>query len=197
MSSRLLFGDLAMSPEFRSVYGAISNAAEGVLLVVLCRPTLWDTHLSDADETEPAAPQADGCGNSSDFWALRSPHIATSWTGYGRLGDFVNENLIASLIAASLLYLLRGLLRELVGVGMRSELLRNVAVVASRSCQILVASWRGRPLRFGWPRPHRPILGCSAREMWRWSHALLTGFASLMSEFLCWIRCSASWCSSA
>ena len=179
---RLLFDGLAMSPEFRSVYSAVSNTAEGVLLVALCRPTLWETPLqSDPDETELVAPHADR------MWEIVRVilgvtifiSIAASWTGYGRLGDFINENLIASLIAASLLYLLRGLLRELVGVGMRSKLLRDRLAV-SHASRSTAKFW----LRLGVDGLFvlaglvliAPFWGVPHEELWRWSHAVLTGF---------------------
>ena len=179
---RLLFDDLAMSPEFRSVYSAVSNTAGGVLLVTLCRPTLWEAPPQSAtDETEPAAPHADR------MWRIVRIilgvtifiSIAASWTGYGRLGDFINENLVASLIAASLLYLLRGLLRELVGVGMRSELLRDRLAV-SHASRSTAKFW----LRLGVDGLFilagliliAPFWGVPHEELWRWSHAVLTGF---------------------
>ena len=179
---RLLFDDLAMSPEFRSVYSAVSNTAEGVLLIALCRPALWEAPpQSSDDETAPAAPHADRLWKSVRviLGVTIFISIAASWTGYGRLGDFINENLVASLIAASLLYLLRGLLRELVGVGMRSELLRDRLAV-SHASRSTAKFW----LRLGVDGLFilaglvliAPFWGVPHEELWRWSHAVLTGF---------------------
>ena len=181
---RLLFDDIGANPELRTLYSAVFNTLEGVLLISLCRAARWEKPAVEqaSDGTEIVeTPYTDrfwqGVRTFIVFFSAVS--MAASWVGYGRLGDYLNENIGGSLIIAALLYLLRGLLRELVGAGMRSPLLRDRLAVshASRNAAKfwLRVAVDGMFLVFGLVLI-APLWGVPHDELSRWAIAALTGF---------------------
>lgn len=100
------------------------------MLISLCRAARWEKPIVEQvlDGTEIVeTPYTDRFwqGVRSFIVFFSAVSMVASWVGYGRLGDYLNENIGGSLIIAARLYLLRGLLWELVGAGMRSPLLRD------------------------------------------------------------------------
>lgn len=185
---RLLFDDLAANDEFRSLYSVIFNTWEGGLLILLCRAGLWQRPEGEASERTESAVESAETSYVDRVWqsvrvviiAATSISIIASLMSYSRLGDYFNENIVGSIILGASLYLLRGLLRELVGVGMRSPLLRDRLAVSHASRNVAKFWLRvfvdGVFLAIGlvliapqWGVPHD--------ELWRWTHAALTGFS--------------------
>ena len=180
---RLLFDDLSAGSAFRSLYSVVSNTLEGVVLISLCRAALWSRRATD--EEIDSGEQKEGSYVERVWRTVRIViilltviSIAASWVGYGRLGDYFNENIAGSLIIGALVYLVRGLLRELVGVGMRSPLLRDRLAVshASRNAAKfwLRVGVDGVFLFIGFVLIS-PLWGVPHEELWRWAHAALTG----------------------
>ncbi|MBG03355.1 MAG: hypothetical protein CMM59_04685 [Rhodospirillaceae bacterium] len=183
---RLIADELSASEEFRTIYSIVFNSLEGGLLIALCRARLWEKPPPEV-ETEEDAAESDGVSYTDRAWrlvrivivALTGISIIASWIGYGPLGDFFNGNIVGSLILATLIYLLRGLLRELVGVAMRAPLLRDRLGVSHASRSVakfwLRVAVDAMFVLFGLVLIS-PIWGVPHEELLRWGHAALTGF---------------------
>jgi potassium-dependent mechanosensitive channel len=179
---RLLFDDVAANQEFRTLYSAVFNTLEGVLLISLCRAARWERPVAEEEKATPSeTPYTDRFWQSvrTVIVSFTVVSMAASWVGYGQLGDYLNENIGGSLIIAALLYLLRGLLRELVGAGMRSPLLRDRLAVSHASRNVakfwLRVAVDGMFLVIGLVLI-APLWGVPHDELSRWAIAALTGF---------------------
>lgn len=121
---------LGLSQAFWSVQGALFGTIENFLILLLLLRGLWEPVEDDAPSGDPAAATdaEPSAPKVSRFWAglrivigaLAFGGIVAFLAGYPRLGDHVNEALITSAAIAAMLFLLRGVLRELVGMGLRS-----------------------------------------------------------------------------
>ena len=125
---------LETSDAFRTVHGSAFGIAENLLIVMLARRSLWEPVEESEGEAKappPTAPAADS--KVGKFWAFTRmlicvvalAGIVSFLIGYARLGDHMNNALLVSAAIAALLFLLRGLLRELVGIMTRSGLARH------------------------------------------------------------------------
>lgn len=126
---------LGLSEAFWSVQGAVFGVVENILILLLLLRSLWEP--VEEDETAGEAPAAAGSEptekKTSRFWAglriligiIAFGGIVAFLAGYSRLGDHINEALITSAAIAAVLFLLRGLLRELVGMALRSEVAKR------------------------------------------------------------------------
>lgn len=126
---------LGLSQAFWSVQGALFGVVENILILLLLLRSLWEP--VEEDETAEEAPAVAGSEpsekKSSRFWAglrilvgiIAFSGIVAFLAGYSRLGDHINEALITSAAIAAVLFLLRGLLREIVGIALRSELAKR------------------------------------------------------------------------
>ncbi len=126
---------LGLSQAFWSVQGALFGTVENILILLLLLRSLWEP----VPETEPAAegtavadtePEEE---KHSRFWTglrfligfIALAGIGAFMAGYPRLGDHINEALIVSAVIAAVLFLFRGLLRELTGMVLRSDLTKR------------------------------------------------------------------------
>ncbi len=119
------------SDELISVYALVSGGLEGATLIALARTRLWRV-----DETMVMVPAPAASVETSPprrpwlpLWTIvrvlvrlfAGGGIATALLGYSALSFFIIQNLLASAALVGTLFLLRGLLRELVGVTLRSN----------------------------------------------------------------------------
>ncbi len=121
---------LGLSQAFWSVQGALFGSVENLLILLLLLRSLWEPVDEDGAPDEAPATTADTPAEPkiSRFWAglriiigfVAFGGIIAFLAGYPRLGDHINEALITSAAIAAMLFLVRGLLRELVGMGLRS-----------------------------------------------------------------------------
>jgi len=119
--------------ELETVVGFASIVSLSAMIFLIGRPRLWtrtDTPLPNADEE---ADDRDDDGPDSGFWdvvrkiVVVLPLLASlaAAVGFVAFGNYVVPNLIDSIFIAAGAYLIRDLLRELVGFGMRSMLIRD------------------------------------------------------------------------
>ncbi|NBB82949.1 MAG: mechanosensitive ion channel, partial [Alphaproteobacteria bacterium] len=178
-----------ISPELRSFYALVAGGVIGTTMLLLARPSLWltvegaipDEPRFDDDET-PAQPATAG-----GFWAwvrrlsvvVIVVGIAALLVGYYNLGSFLIDSLLVSFLIVGALALVRGLLRESVGVLTRSDLARERLG--------LTAATRHR-IKF-WLRAAldpllmllaalfvAPVWGVPIADMWQWTVRVLSGF---------------------
>jgi small-conductance mechanosensitive channel len=122
------------SAEMISFYALVSNGIEGGLLLLLVSGGLWRLQPvpeAPAGEALPAAAEAGAPGRPLlGFWftvrlligVAAAAGIVAALVGFSRLSFHLIENLIVSGVIVGVLFLLRGLLRELIGGLTRSRL---------------------------------------------------------------------------
>jgi small-conductance mechanosensitive channel len=160
-----LSGVPAASVELKSVYALVFNIIEAVGLLAILQQRLWSGTAGlaeDDSEDEPTAGPADPKEPNHLWSALRLlagllviAAILGTIAGYVNFGTYVVNSMLGTGVAGGLLYLLRGLLRDSIGIGLRSDFIAK---------QILVAPATRRLLKF-WFR--------SALDLLVWIGALL------------------------
>lgn len=134
-----------LSPAFLSIWTFGFNLAQGLITLALLRPSLWKPDPeapseSEAPEAEPEDEADEDDANRRPRGGLREPMWRTLHLiliavtvvgmvapalGYTALGNYLLNNLLGSAILLSILYILRGLFRELIGLATGSAFLRD------------------------------------------------------------------------
>jgi small-conductance mechanosensitive channel len=128
-------GGAVYSQELRATYGLLFNVVEGIGLLAILRRDLW-AGQGPQDEAEPdeVAEQPPGeeppPPRSSQFFHLVRRlagllvvlAVIGTAIGFTNFGTFVINNLLGTGVVGGLLYILRGFLRDLIGVALRSRL---------------------------------------------------------------------------
>lgn len=186
---------------FLSVWTFGFNLAQGILVLALLRPSLWRLEEEarvleeggDAEaggeaeveeEVEEETRRRGGIGKP--FWhALHAVlviialiGIVAPIVGYTALGNYLMNNLVGSAIVISVLYILRGLFREAIGLAAGSAIARDRLGLPydTRSR----AKWL---LRFildfaiiaGGAALIAPSWGVSDTDLWRWMRGVMDG----------------------
>lgn len=180
--------NLAISSEFESIYLLVTNSIEAALVVILVRGRLWqrdddDIPLHDDEQDEP---EDAGGGDRSNFWLgarvlialIAVAAIGASLVGYAALGSYLIKTLLASGVLCGGLFLLRGLIRELIGMALRSEFVQ----------QSLMMRYPSRKLLKFWLRALLdlvifagglflilPLWGVPLRDLWSWANGVMDG----------------------
>lgn len=135
------FHDADISPALRSIYGTVTDLLEGAGILLLLRPALWRLQKPsvglDEDKVEAAA--------NAPFWPVVRLLVAVvaivgmiaTVIGHAGLGDYLIKNLVITGLLVGALFLMRGVLRELVGMGLRASLIREQAGLSHRARQLL------------------------------------------------------------
>jgi len=187
-------GALVWSRDLQSVYLLGVNLCSAVLIIALARPALWRgggvtarPDLEEADEAPAGETAADAPGDES-AWPWRSAGrlagvlaavaIGASLLGYAYLGLFITWALLDIGIVTGVLLLARGVLRELIGVALRSRFLQTTLGLphATRS---LLKFWIRLALDLVtgvlWVLLVLPVIGIPGSDVWRWTRQALTG----------------------
>ncbi len=135
-----------ISPELMSFYSLVSNGIEGGLLLLLVGGRLW-RHSPEADGDDGGESTGTETARRPllGFWGavrlviglLAAAGIAAAVLGLSRLSFHLIENLIVSGLIVGGLFLLRGLLRELIGGFSRSALMVDGLKLGHRGRQLL------------------------------------------------------------
>ncbi len=118
--------EMPVSSDLRAVYAMAMGALEAIGIVALMHERVW--RLSQDQSGSSTASPASG---RRQAWSvvrfavggLAIAGVIAAAAGYVRLGHYLIQNLLVSGAIFALLYLCGGLLRELVGFGLRAELL--------------------------------------------------------------------------
>ena len=180
---RTVSREFVVSQELLSVALTIGVTLQAAAMLALSRRTLW---VSPTPEDAARADVTDEASKGR-FWPYvrgilvlgAMAAVVATLIGYGALAHFVIDRIIITLVAIALLFLVRGILREVVGAVTQSPLLRSRLGLQSDGL---------RKIRF-WVRGALdpvlvvigalvvlPFWGVPIEELSRWSVAVLQGF---------------------
>lgn len=128
-------GSMAYSQELRATYALLFNVVEGIGLLAILRRGLWtgegpkvepepDELADPAAQDEPLPRRTNQILHLFRRLAILLVAVAIVGTafGYTNFGTFIINNLLGTGVVGGLIYLLRGLLRDLISVALRSPL---------------------------------------------------------------------------
>ncbi len=123
------------SDEFLSIFFLVINVLEAVAIVALVQAWLWrrdeepqaaEAGRGQEEETgERSRAQDLGTALRVTVALIAFAAVGASLIGYGNLGNYLLDNIHFSAVAFGILFLLRGLFRELIGLVLRSAFLRD------------------------------------------------------------------------
>jgi small-conductance mechanosensitive channel len=129
-------GGTVYTPELRAVYALLFNVVEGIGLLAILRRRMWigegpqlepepDEIVEPTGEDEPLQPQSNTLLHLLRRVAglLVVAAIIGTAIGFSNFGTFIINNLLGTGVVGGLLFLLRGLLRDLISVALRSRLI--------------------------------------------------------------------------
>ena len=175
---------LSVSLELESLFVLVSGSIEAVLLIALARGRLWE--LEPAEEGAEAAAEEGTRQASGRFWtllrwavvAIAAGTIVAALLGYINLSSHLLGSLLVSSGFVGALYLLRGLLRELIGVAMRSGLVQD-KLELRHPTRNLIKFWTRALLDLAFLAIGvmllLPVWGVPLTDMLRWSGRALQG----------------------
>ena len=185
---------VAWSSELQSVYLFVTITITSALILALMRPGLWHddksvVHPDDEEaeaETEADSEGADRSGRANWIWRnggravslLAVIAIVAALVGYLYLGLHITRSLLWIGIVTGVLMLVRGVLRELIGVALRSSFLQ-VSLRVRHPTRRVMKFWFRLALdviSIGiWVFLVLPLLGIPDADVWRWTGKALTG----------------------
>lgn len=123
--------EISAAPEIESVTGATTVVLQSIMIVLIARPTLWKR--SSAKPVSPEEDEDDDTVPDAGLWAfvrrafIIIPLLAVLATavGFVNLGEYLVPTLVQTGLVAAGAYLLRELLRELIGFVFRSIFVRD------------------------------------------------------------------------
>lgn len=126
-----------VTPAVISIFNVLSAVPLGLLILFFLRPNRWQ--FDDAEDNAPesvggeekASPAAVG---RSGFWKglrlvlglLAVIAILSPFAGYAGLANYLIANLLSTGFLVGVMYLVRGLMRELIGLLMGGRLMRDI-----------------------------------------------------------------------
>ncbi|MFQ5773461.1 MAG: mechanosensitive ion channel domain-containing protein [Kiloniellaceae bacterium] len=175
---------LVISDELISLYTLLTNTLEAAGILALIQGDLWAWE----DEEPGAAEEEAGArrGGWNIWTTLRRATglvavavVLTALAGYANLSRYLTESLVISGMAVGILFLLRGLGRELIGVALRSTLLQ-VRLAVPHKTRTRYKFWLRAVLdlviNVGGVILVLVIWGVPPRDILAWSAGVLKGF---------------------
>jgi small-conductance mechanosensitive channel len=185
-----LGGSLVYSDAFTSVFEFVVAALEVAGVLALVQGRLWISEPTGATAEPGLAPEADepagAAPSASTYWnglrlvigAIVLAAALAAVVGYANLGAYLSESLLASGVVAGILFLLRGLCRELIGGALRSNFLQERLAIR-HATRNLFKFWLRALLdivTFGVGLFLILVLwGMPMADMWAWTKAALQG----------------------
>ena len=179
---------LAVSEELDSVYLLVTNAVEAGLVLLLIRGRLWqrDEEAIPLPEDEQDEPEPEPSSDRARFWLaarglfalIAVAAIVTSLIGYAALGSYLIKTLLASGLLCGLLFLARGLIRESIGVVLRSRFVQQSLMLHSPTRKLLKFWLRALldlAIFAGGLFLVLPLWGVPPRDLWSWTNRILEG----------------------
>ena len=130
---------LAVSLELESVLQLIFTVLDAGIVILLMRPRFW-AREAGAEEAEEEDDKPISAGVRRFWRGLRvvvvlvaAASLVAALVGYSDLASYLINNLVVSALIVAGLYLLRGLLREMIGGSLRSDFVQARLGVRHRS----------------------------------------------------------------
>ena len=177
--------EIAVSPAVDSVWEAFWSTIAAVGILLLMQPGLWGETVEPDGEDEAA--EAPPPSEASRFWrGLRAlimliavAGILSCLVGYPMFGAYLIDNLLGTGIIIGVLFVLRGLLRELIGAALRASWVVRTLGIRHRTRLVLKFWFRALLdmliLAFGLIAVV-PAWGVPIRDVWNWTTEFLRGF---------------------
>ena len=139
----LFFGlssrSLVISDELISLYTLVVNTLEAAGVLALAQGVLWV--MDETEEQDEAETTAKDIARAERFWTILRrlvgfvaiAVIVTALAGYANLSRYLSQNLVLSGMAVGALVLVRGLCRELIGMALRSRIVRVSLEISHRA----------------------------------------------------------------
>lgn len=177
--------DIAVSPAVESVWESFWSMIAAVAILLLMQPSLWGESAApdDDDETAAAEPESE----TNRFWrAVRAlimliaiAGILSCLVGYPMFGAYLIDNLLATGIIIGVLFVVRGLLRELIGAALRARWIVRSLGIRHRTRLVLKFWFRALldvlVFAFGLIAIV-PAWGVPIGDVWDWTAEFLQGF---------------------
>lgn len=115
--------ELTVSANVLALYSLVMGTIEGLGIVALMQGRLWRLPEPTAGDETAGASAGGHVAWRLVRWAVSAVALAgigAAAVGYVRVGHYLIENVLVSITVFALMYLCRGLLRELVGMGLRT-----------------------------------------------------------------------------
>lgn len=140
-------GGTETSVELKSVYALFFNVAEGVGLLVVLQARLWAGVALPAEEVDGDEPQIRTEERERPNQLLSALRLLArllviaavfaTVIGYVNFATYVINNILGTGVIGGFLYLLRGLLRDTIGIGLRSGFVAKQIFVGSATRRLL------------------------------------------------------------
>jgi small-conductance mechanosensitive channel len=147
---RLATKSLVSSEALTSSYAFVSNTIEAALILALLRGKLWQGEPVAGAPGEAPAEDAPQLKRRHIWTAIRLAigltavaAVALAVAGYANLSDFLINRMMASGAIVGVLFLFRGLVRETIGVWLRSDFMRSMLDVRYSARNVLKFWLRG------------------------------------------------------
>ena len=126
---RIVSREFVVSQELLSVALTVAVTLQAAAILALSRRTLWVSPTPEDAERADVTDEA----SKGRFWPYvrgilvlgAMAAVVATLIGYGALAHFVIDRIVITLVAIALLFLVRGILREVVGAVTQSPLLRS------------------------------------------------------------------------
>ena len=131
---------LVISDELSSLYTLVTSGLEAIAVLFLIQGRIWAWE----EDSEALAPEGEATVQRSGPWGFWTTLrrliglvavaiIVTSLSGYANLSRYLSEDLVISGMAVGILFVVRGLGRELIGGALRSTLLQDSLALPHRT----------------------------------------------------------------
>ena len=177
--------EIEMSPAVDSVWESFWSTIAAVAILLLMQPSLWrETAAPDGEDEAAETPPA---SETSRFWRslrvvvmlIAVASILSCLVGYPMFGVYLINNLLGTGIIIGVLFVLRGLLRELIGAALRASWVVRTLGIRHRTRQVLKFWFRALldvlVFAFGLIAIV-PAWGVPIRDVWDWTTEFLKGF---------------------
>ncbi|MBL8659954.1 MAG: mechanosensitive ion channel family protein [Rhodospirillales bacterium] len=178
--------EMVLSSDLLALYAMVMGAIEAFGIVAIMQGVIWRLPAEAPTEAAEAGAPAAGAGRRHAWTALRwnvsavaLAGVVAAIAGYVRLGHYLVGNLLISGTIFALIYLCRGLFREVIGMGLRSQFLTRRCGLGARSGD-LISFWLEAltgPLLIGvGVYAVMPSWGVPGEDIRRWTGDFLSGF---------------------
>ncbi len=178
-----------LTDQLNSLYTLVASAFEVAGILLLTQGRLWAWEPDDSRTTDTIAAEVGEPERARRwrFWpALRRvigllalAAVASAVVGYANLSRYVIENLVISGMAIGILFLVRGLIRELIGAALRSRVLQAQLAIPHKTRQrykFWLRALLDISIKLGGAVVLLIVWGVPGEDIYAWSRGVLQEF---------------------